>query len=150
MTDLASMKINSETEINDLKKARALLKAIISSNPKSTSGWIAAARVEELDGKIQEARNILEQACQNFLDSEDVWMEAARLTAPDKVKAFLAKSVQNMPNSKKLWMMAAKKEDDPKVKVKVYRRALEHLPNEVDLWKECVSLEQPEQAKQLL
>ena len=63
MTDLDSMKINSETEINDLKKARALLKAVISSNPKSTSGWIAAARIEELDGKIQEARNILDQAC---------------------------------------------------------------------------------------
>ena len=93
MTDLKGLKINSETEINDYKKARALLKAIITSNPKSTSGWIAAARVEELDGKIQEARNILAQACQNFLDNEDVWLEAARLTPPDKVKAFLAKAV---------------------------------------------------------
>ena len=52
MTDLNGLKINSETEINDLKKARGLLKAVISSNPTSTSGWIAAARVEELDGKI--------------------------------------------------------------------------------------------------
>ncbi len=52
MTDLNSLKISSETEINDLKKARALLKAVISSNPKNSSGWIAAARVEELDGKI--------------------------------------------------------------------------------------------------
>ena len=71
-------------------------------------------------------------------------MEAARLTAPDKAKAFLAKAVQNIPKSKKLWMMAAKKEDDIKTKIKVYRRALEHLPGEVDLWKECVSLEQPD------
>ena len=52
MTDLQSLKINSETEINDYKKARALLKAIITSNSKNTSGWIALARVEELDGKI--------------------------------------------------------------------------------------------------
>jgi len=141
MTDLNSLKINSETEINDLKKARALLKAIISSNPKSTSGWIAAARVEELDGKLQEARNILEQACQNFLDSEDVWCEAARLTAPDKVKAFLGKAVQHMPTSKRLWIMAAKREDDPKQRAKVFRKALEHLPTEVQLWKECVQLE---------
>ena len=111
-TELNGLKINSETEINDLKKARALLKAIITSNPKSTSGWIAAARVEELDGKIQEARNILAQACQNFLDSEDVWLEAARLSPPDKVKAFLAKAVQNMPTSKKLWQQAAEKESD--------------------------------------
>jgi pre-mRNA-processing factor 6 len=66
ITDLNSIKINNDTEINDLKKARALLKSVILSNPKSSSGWIAAARVEELDGKIQEARNILAKACQNF------------------------------------------------------------------------------------
>ena len=60
MTDLNSLKHNSETEIQDIKKARALLKAVISSNPKRTSGWIAAARIEEYDGKIQEARNILD------------------------------------------------------------------------------------------
>ena len=150
MTDLKGLKINSETEINDYKKARALLKAIITSNPKSTSGWIAAARVEELDGKIQEARNILAQACQNFLDNEDVWLEAARLTPPDKVKAFLAKAVQNMPTSKRLWQQAAISENDLKLRAKIYRRALEQLPREVDLWKECVKLEQPDEAKQLL
>lgn len=80
MTDLMSIKVNSETEISDLKKARALLKSVIISNPKSASGWIAAARVEELDGKIQEARNIMSRACQNFHDNEDIWLEAARLS----------------------------------------------------------------------
>jgi hypothetical protein len=38
---------------SDIKKARGLLKSVITSNPNSASGWIAAARVEELDGKIQ-------------------------------------------------------------------------------------------------
>ncbi len=52
MTDLNSMKLNTETEINDLKKARILLKAVIKANPTSSSGWVAAARVEELDGKL--------------------------------------------------------------------------------------------------
>jgi pre-mRNA-processing factor 6 len=46
------MKLNSDTEINDLKKARILLKAVIKANPQSSSGWVAAARVEELDGKM--------------------------------------------------------------------------------------------------
>jgi len=36
-----------------------------------------------LDGKIQEARNILQKACQNFLDNEDIWLEAARLEKPE-------------------------------------------------------------------
>ena len=64
MTDLNSLKVNTDTEISDLKKARTLLKSVILSNPKSASGWIAAARVEEMDGKVQEARNILANACQ--------------------------------------------------------------------------------------
>jgi pre-mRNA-processing factor 6 len=59
MTDLNSIKINTQTEISDLKKARALLKSVILSNPKSALGWIAAARVEERDGKFIEARNII-------------------------------------------------------------------------------------------
>jgi len=33
ITDLNSIKINNDTEINDLKKARALLKSVILSNP---------------------------------------------------------------------------------------------------------------------
>ena len=150
MTDLNSMVHNSETQINDIKKARALLKSVIKSKPDSTSGWIALARIEELDGKIKEARNILDQACQKFLTSEDVWLEAARLTPPDKVGGFLAKAVQNMPTSKKLWMMAARKEEDSKLKAKVFRKALEQLPQEIDLWKECVKLSEPDEAKQLL
>ena len=52
MIDLNSMIFNRQHEINDIKKARGLLKSVITTNPNSSSGWIAAARVEELDGKI--------------------------------------------------------------------------------------------------
>lgn len=37
---------------SDLKKARALMNSVITNNPDSVPGWIAAARIEELDGKI--------------------------------------------------------------------------------------------------
>jgi pre-mRNA-processing factor 6 len=47
-------------------------------------------------------------------------------------------------------MLAAQKEEDPKIKSKIYRRSLEHLPTEVDLWKMLVELEEPEEAKILL
>ena len=110
MTDLNSLTFNQAHEINDIKKARALLKSVIHSNPQSASGWIAAARVEELDGKLGEARNIMAQACAQFLDNEDIWMEAARLSPFDKTKALLAKAISMMPNSRKLWLQAAKKE----------------------------------------
>lgn len=107
ITDLNSLKLNSETQLNDLKKARVLLKAVIKANPTSSSGWVAAARVEELDGKLNEARNILDEACIQFPSDEDIWSEAARLQEPSKVKAFLAKAVSNIPQSKKLWLMAS-------------------------------------------
>ena len=42
------------------------------------------------------------------------------------------------------------KEADLKLRAKIYRRSLEQLPREVDLWKACVQLELPEEAKQLL
>ena len=52
LTDLASIPISSGTEIGDYKKARLLLKSLIQSDPQSSFGWISAARVEELDGKL--------------------------------------------------------------------------------------------------
>lgn len=150
MTDLNSLRLNSDTQLNDLKKARVLLKAVIKANPTSTSGWVAAARVEELDGKLNEARNILEQACVQFPHNEDVWFEAARLQEPSKAKAFLAKAVSNMPQSKRLWLLGAQTEKEIPLRTKVLRRALEHIPTEVDIWKELIQLENEEEAKLLL
>ena len=51
-----SMNITSDAEISDIKKARLLLKSVTQSNPKHPPGWIAAARLEEVAGKIQAAR----------------------------------------------------------------------------------------------
>jgi len=42
------MKVSSDAEIGDIKKARLLLKSVINTNPKHAPGWIAAARLEEL------------------------------------------------------------------------------------------------------
>lgn len=92
------------------------MRSVINNNPNSSSGWIAAARVEELDGKIQEARKIMATACEKFLDNEDIWLEASRLSPPEKTKAVLAKAVSLMPKSKKLWLAASRKETDPKIK----------------------------------
>jgi pre-mRNA-processing factor 6 len=52
LNSLDNIKINTATEINDIKKARALFKSVIASNPESASGWVAAARIEEKDGKV--------------------------------------------------------------------------------------------------
>ena len=43
------------------------------------AGWIAAARLEEVTGHMQSARNIITKGCEVCPKSEDVWLEAARL-----------------------------------------------------------------------
>lgn len=48
LTDMKSIKISSDAEISDIKKARLLLKSVTSTNPRHAPGWIAAARLEEL------------------------------------------------------------------------------------------------------
>jgi pre-mRNA-processing factor 6 len=39
LTDLSSVKISSEAEIGDIKKARMLYKSVISTNPKHAPGY---------------------------------------------------------------------------------------------------------------
>jgi pre-mRNA-processing factor 6 len=79
LTDLNSLKITSDAEVGDIKKARTLLSSVTSTNPKHGPGWIASARVEEFAGKLVQARKIIRQGCETVPESEDVWLEAARM-----------------------------------------------------------------------
>jgi len=79
ITDLQSLKVSTDSEINDLKKAKLLMKSIRKTNPNSAHGWISSAWIEEMDGNIEEARSIIAQACDWFPTHEGVWIEASRL-----------------------------------------------------------------------
>ncbi|KAK3039574.1 hypothetical protein RJ639_027718 [Escallonia herrerae] len=150
LTDLKSMKINSDAEISDIKKARLLLKSVITTNPKHPPGWLAAARLEEVAGKLQAARQLISKGCEECPKNEDVWIEACRLSNPDEAKAVIAKGVKAIPNSVKLWMQAAKLERDDVNRSRVLRKGLEHIPDSVRLWKAVVELANEEEAKLLL
>jgi len=45
--------------VGDIKKARLLLKSVTSTNPGHGPGWIAAARLEEVAGKLVNARQVI-------------------------------------------------------------------------------------------
>lgn len=64
ITSLNCFKASDEAYLGDLKKARLLLKSAISTNPKNAETWVSAARVEELDGKIQQARVLINEGLQ--------------------------------------------------------------------------------------
>ena len=95
-------------QLGDVKKARLLLKSVTETNPTHGPGWIAAARVDELAGKISAARETMERARDACPDQEDVWLESARIETLDRAKDILAVAVsRHLPTSVSLWMAAA-------------------------------------------
>lgn len=150
LTDLNSLKLTSDAEIGDIKKARLLLRSVTTTNPKHGPGWIAAARLEEVAGKLVQARKIIAQGCDSCPTQEDVWLEAARLQNPENAKTVLANAVRHVPTSVKVWLHAAQLERDDELKKLVMRRALEFVPNSVKLWKALIELEDVDGARVLL
>ena len=150
LTDLNSLKITSDAEVGDIKKARMLLRSVTTTNPKHGPGWIAAARLEEVAGKLVQARKIMTMGCESCPENEDVWLEAARLRNPQDAKTVLANAVRHVKTSVKVWMYAAQLEDDDGTKKLVLRRALEFIPNSVKLWKAAIGLENEQGARIML
>ena len=151
LTELSSTVIKTDAEIGDINKARSLLDSVIKTNPSHAPGWIAAARVEEVAGKMSNARKIIQQGCDHCPKSEDIWLEAARLNTKENAKVILARSIQYVSQSVNIWLKAAELETDVESKKRVLRKSLEYIPNSVKLWKELVSLEEdPSDARILL
>ncbi|KAI9328374.1 PRP1 splicing factor, N-terminal-domain-containing protein [Obelidium mucronatum] len=151
LTGLNSIVTKTDAEISDIKKARQLLRSVITTNPKHAPGWIAAARLEEVAQKIVTARELASKGCEECPTSEDVWLESARLNTTENAKIILATAVRHIPTSVKIWLRAMSLETDVKAQKRVLRRALEFIPNSVKIWKAAVSLEEdPEDAKILL
>ena len=148
LTDLNTLKVQSENEVTDIKKARLLLQNARKTNPNHPPGWIAAARLEETAGKLATARKIIMKGCETCPKSEDIWLEAARLHSNNKetAKIIFAKAVKQIPTSVKIWQNAANLEEDPIMKKKILRRGLEYVPNSVPLWKSAIELEDPKDA----
>lgn len=150
LTDLQSMIPTYGGDINDIKKARLLLKSVRETNPNHPPAWIASSRLEEVTGKVQMARNLIMRGCEVNPTSEDLWLEAARLQPPETAKGVIAQAARHIPTSVRIWIKAADLETETKAKRRVFRKALEHIPNSVRLWKAAVEIENPNDAKILL
>uniref|UniRef100_A0A7E4V8M9 Pre-mRNA-processing factor 6 n=1 Tax=Panagrellus redivivus TaxID=6233 RepID=A0A7E4V8M9_PANRE len=150
LTDLQSMVPKYGGDINDVKKARQLLKSVRDTNPKHPPAWIASASLESAAGKLQVARNLILEGCDKNPKSEELWLEAVALHPPEEGKRIVATAVTHRRDSVRIWMKAADLETDRRAKRKVLRKALEHIPHSVKLWKAAVELEEPEDARLLL
>jgi pre-mRNA-processing factor 6 len=150
LTSLSNTKIATTAEVGDINKARLLLKSVRDTNPKHGPGWIASARVEEAAGKTLQARKLIQEGCEVCQDSEDVWLEAARLHPPEVAKSILATAARRIPSSVKIFLKAADLEHNDGAKKAVLRKALEANPTSITLWKAAIDLEEAEDAKILL
>ncbi|XP_039656363.1 pre-mRNA-processing factor 6 [Perca fluviatilis] len=150
LTDLNSMIPTHGGDISDIKKARLLLKSVRETNPHHPPAWIASARLEEVTGKLQVARNLIMKGTEMCPKSEDVWLEAARLQPGDTAKAVVAQAVRHLPGSVRIYIRAAELETDIRAKKRVLRKALENVSKSVRLWKTAVELEEPEDARIML
>lgn len=150
LTDLQSMIPSRGADISDVKKARLLLKSVRETNPKHPPAWIASATLEEVTGKLQTARNLILQGCEECPKSEDLWLEAVRIMPGDQAKHVVAQAIRQLPQSVKIWMKASSLESNVKDKKRIFRKALENVPNSVALWKAAVELEDEENARIML
>ncbi|KAI0434423.1 PRP1 splicing factor [Xylaria sp. FL1042] len=152
LTSLARSQIpESAAQVGDINRVRELLESVIKTNPNNGPGWIAAARLEELAGKIVAARDVIARGCEHCPKSEDVWLENIRLNDQRNARIIAANAIKKNSRSVRLWVEAMKLEDDARSKKRVIRHALDHIPESEALWKEAVNLEEnPEDAKLLL
>jgi pre-mRNA-processing factor 6 len=152
LTSLSKTELKAgEVEVGDIKRVRTLLESVIKTNPKHAPGWIAAARLEEVAGKIVAARNVIARGCEFCPKSEDVWLESIRLNENHNAKIIAANAIKNNDRSTRLWIEAMRLETDPQAKKRVLRRAIDHIPQSVAIWKEAVNLEEdPADARLLL
>lgn len=77
--------IRADHNIQDIKKARLLLKSIRETDPFNEQGYLGGARVELIDGKEEVARGLLRKGLEKIPTSEDIWCEFVRLL-PSKRK----------------------------------------------------------------
>uniref|UniRef100_M8C4I5 Pre-mRNA-processing factor 6 n=1 Tax=Aegilops tauschii TaxID=37682 RepID=M8C4I5_AEGTA len=111
LTDLNIMKITSNAEISDIKKARLLLRSVTQTNPKHPPGWIAAARLEEVAGKLQSARQLIQRGSPRMKMFGS--RHAARLETYDQARKVLNKAREKLDKEPAIWITftAAKLEE---------------------------------------
>ena len=137
-------------QVGDINRVRELLQSVIKTNPNNPLGWIAAARLEELAGKIVTARKVIAEGCKNRPKSEDVWLENIRLNEGQNAKVIAAEAIKHNGRSVRLWIEAMKLEALPSAKKRVIRQALDHIPESEVLWKEAVNLEEDQDNAKIL
>lgn len=152
ITSLNKMQMNEpQAQVGDINRVRELLQSVVKTNPNNALGWIAAARLEELAGKLGAARKTIDQGCTRCPKSEDAWLENIRLNhETNNAKIIARRAIEANDRSVRLWVEAMRLEVLPNNKKRVIRQALDHVPESEALWKEAVNLEENQDDARLM
>ncbi|KAG5923680.1 hypothetical protein E4U61_002799 [Claviceps capensis] len=152
ITSLNKMQMSeAQAQVGDINRVRELLQSVVKTNPNNALGWIAAARLEELAGKIVAARKTIDQGCVRCPKSEDAWLENIRLNHESQnAKIIARRAIEANNSSVRLWVEAMRLENIPSNKKRVIRQALDHIPESEALWKEAVNLEENQDDAKLM
>lgn len=152
ITSLNKMQMNEpQAQVGDINRVRELLQSVVKTNPNNALGWIAAARLEELAGKLGAARKTIDQGCTRCPKSEDAWLENIRLNQEtNNAKIIARRAIEANDRSVRLWVEAMRLELLPNNKKRVIRQALDHVPESEALWKEAVNLEENQDDARLM
>lgn len=144
--------MGEEVPIEDINRARVLLESAVKTNVHNGPGYVALARLEEVAGKINTARKVIQKGCEMCPKSIVVWEEAIRLNRENlhNAKVIAASGIKLNPKAIRLWIAAIELEQTPSARKKVARQALDHNPQSVELWKILINdTEDVESAKLL-
>ncbi|PFH56884.1 hypothetical protein XA68_15823 [Ophiocordyceps unilateralis] len=151
ITSLNKMQNGAQAQVGDVNRVRELLQSVVKTNPNNALGWIAAARLEELAGKLVAARKTIDKGCAQCPKSEDAWLENIRFNGESaNAKIIARRAIESNPGSVRLWVEAMKLESLTSNKKRVVRQALDHVPESEALWKEAVNLEEDAKDARLL
>ena len=156
LTDMKSIKISSDAEISDIKKARLLLKSVTNTNPRHAPGWIAAARLEELVSTYSirlslhavtayiaaSLRHLKSCTATSLASSSDKAPVADCGETPVVVQAgkqsqarlLLQKGCEFCPTSDDIWLEASRMQSNPDSAKAMLARGVAALPNSIKLW----------------
>ncbi|MGH0136142.1 UNVERIFIED_CONTAM: hypothetical protein FKN15_009782 [Acipenser sinensis] len=141
LTDLNSMIPTHGGDINDIKKARLLLKSVRETNPHHPPAWIASARLEEVTGKLQVARNLIMKGTEMCPKSVLLWKAAVELEEPEDARIMLSRAVECCPTSVELWLALARLETYENAR-RVLNKARENIPTDRHIWITAAKLEE--------
>lgn len=141
LNDLDQMSFMSLENVGNVKRARLALASLRKSQPKRIDGWIGSARLEESCKKLETARNIIQQGCEENPLSDLLWLENIRLSLSKDRKDIVRQLLTYIPKSEKLWLKLFELETDEIHQKRTLRNLISNIPESLELWREAISIE---------